>query len=521
MTTFANIFLTLTFLFIPLSFWALVSKRWVYTSPQKILKLNTLALVLTLVLAVVASALPDTFIMDATLSESKTVTSAASLSSFVPQVHFDNGLHLSPHSNTVVNYLPVILISISFLILLSHLYRLQRYLRLSYSYKNIGSVKIKLKDNLSSPYTFSIGFMHTVVLPQWSLESPEHTQIFLKHELQHIRQGDTQMSYAIAILQWMYFWHPFFWLWKTQYEQIQEISCDCFLIGHKKINFRDYTNCLLETNQKAWRTAQAPLGMTLAFWRHKKHLLWRVKYMSEYQQKKNQKTGIHLILAAATLCALVSTAYASKGFHQRTIDKNFVTDAIEALVIGQSRIPTSIEVSKELATIMNSPEKRKFYRMGLERLKEYDKVFDDEMLKYGVPRELKAMALVESGVQNLEPQKGIFERSTGIWQIIGSTARGLGLTVNEQTDDRRDVVKSTNAAIRYLVMNRARFNNWDLSVLSYNSGELAVGDAIIKAGSKDPMEVRKHLHAETQRYYIKVIAAMIIMGNPSLVAETN
>lgn len=141
------------------------------------------------------------------------------------------------------------------------------------------------------------------------------------------------------------------------------------------------------------------------------------------------------------------------------------------------------------------------------------------MTKYGVPLQLKAMALVESGVQNLPPQKGIFERSAGIWQIIGSTARGLGLTVNNQTDDRRDVVKSTNAAIRYLVMNRARFNNWDLSVLSYNSGELAVADAIIKAGSKDPMEVRKHLHAETQRYYIKVIAAMIIMGNPTLVAE--
>lgn len=239
--------------------------------------------------------------------------------------------------------------------------------------------------------------------------------------------------------------------------------------------------------------------------------------MKEFKTTNTRKPWGLLIAVPLILCGMIGTAFASKSLHRRSIDKNFVTSSLEALIVGQTEVPIATEVSEELAKIVSSPQKRKFYRESLMRLKTHDKLLDSEMLAYGVPRELKAMALVESGFQNLPPQKGIFERSTGMWQIIAQTGRVLGLTVEAHADERMDIGKATNAAIRYIVMNRARFDNWDLSVLSYNAGENAVAQAIKKAGSKDPMEVRKYLPGETQRYYIKVIAAAIIMSNPSLV----
>lgn len=524
MMTLTNLYLTLALIWVPLSLFAHVSHKYLLWSPRLLLKMNYFVLGATGLLVVFINQLRqyqmpplnvDLERVPALLESSstlQTVTAAANayVISRLPVFSWWSFVQISVGILVALGVFGVLRGSIGII----------WNLRRAFVYKNIGRVRIYLVDPLASPFTLTLGRQHIVVLPQWSMASWQQRELYLKHELQHIRQGDTRMAYLVTALQWMFFWHPFFWLWKTKVEQIQEISCDCFLIGHKKISFRDYTNCLLETHRKArLADARAPLGVTLAFWRHKKQLLWRVKFMNEYQTKKQRHFWGLAVSVPLLVCCMIGTAYASKSFHRRGVDKTFVTSTLEALILGQSRVPTEYEVMKTLSEIMSSPKQRKFYRDSLERLKSVDRIIDTEMLQYGVPRELKAMALVESGFQNLPPQRGIFERSTGMWQIIARTGQVLGLNVSAAADERMDIGKATNAAIRYIVMNRARFDNWDLSVLSYNAGENAVAEAIKKAGSKDPMEVRKYLPEETQNYYIKVLAAAIIMSNPSLVEE--
>jgi len=71
-----------------------------------------------------------------------------------------------------------------------------------------------------------------------------------------------------------------------------------------------------------------------------------------------------------------------------------------------------------------------------------------------------------------------FEGCAGIWQLKKSTAKSLGLKIDEKTDERFDVKKSTKAAIKYLKYLEARFHSVDLVLAAYNWGESRVARAL-------------------------------------------
>ena len=73
----------------------------------------------------------------------------------------------------------------------------------------------------------------------------------------------------------------------------------------------------------------------------------------------------------------------------------------------------------------------------------------------------------------------------GVWQFMPNTARRFGLTINSETDDRLDILKSTRAAARYLRDLHAQFGDWSLALAAYNAGEIVVRNAVLRSGSKD------------------------------------
>jgi membrane-bound lytic murein transglycosylase D len=103
--------------------------------------------------------------------------------------------------------------------------------------------------------------------------------------------------------------------------------------------------------------------------------------------------------------------------------------------------------------------------------------------------------------------------------FIASTARAYGLRVNDQVDQHMNEALLTDAAMRYLLANRFRFSDWQLSLLAYNVGENAVQQAINETGSRDPWVLVRNsgLSAESRNYLPKVMAAILIMKNPSSV----
>jgi membrane-bound lytic murein transglycosylase D len=136
----------------------------------------------------------------------------------------------------------------------------------------------------------------------------------------------------------------------------------------------------------------------------------------------------------------------------------------------------------------------------------YFPMIEDVFDSYGLPAELKYMAVIESA---LNP--GVVNRhsgATGLWQFMYSTGRMYGLTINSIVDERRDPVKATHAAARYIKDLYQIYNDWILVIAAYNCGPGNVNKAIKRSGNKkDYWEIYYKLPRETRGYIPQYIAA--------------
>ena len=131
----------------------------------------------------------------------------------------------------------------------------------------------------------------------------------------------------------------------------------------------------------------------------------------------------------------------------------------------------------------------------------------------GMPQELFYLSMIESGFSNTAYSKA---RATGPWQFVSSTAKMYGLKINYWYDERRDPVKSTIAASKYLQDLYARFGDWYLAMAAYNAGPGRVRRAIRKGGSRDFWQLsrKKLFKLETRNYVPKMLAALILGVEP-------
>lgn len=137
-------------------------------------------------------------------------------------------------------------------------------------------------------------------------------------------------------------------------------------------------------------------------------------------------------------------------------------------------------------------------------------VIDNILQKNNMPSELKYIAVIESALNhNAVSHAG----AVGPWQLMSSTARLMGLTVNKHKDDRRDWYKSTNAAVKYLTTLYGQLNDWLLVIAAYNSGPAPVLRAIQRTGSHSFWDIKKYLPHETQGYVLSFIATASIFEN--------
>ncbi len=132
----------------------------------------------------------------------------------------------------------------------------------------------------------------------------------------------------------------------------------------------------------------------------------------------------------------------------------------------------------------------------------------------GVPEDLVYLAMIESGFNNLARSRA---RAVGPWQFISATGKRYGLSVNWWTDERRDIGKSTSAAVGYLKDLYTMFQSWELAAAAYNAGEAKIARAVRRFGTKDFWAIAQHrfLRPETRDYVPKIIAAAIISKNRS------
>ncbi|MEM9630281.1 MAG: M56 family metallopeptidase [Pseudomonadota bacterium] len=134
--------------------------------------------------------------------------------------------------------------------------RLNRMLSACHDWRRNGRVQLLLSDRAIVPFSARGLFRHYVVIPSELLAKPDDLKLVLKHEFQHLRQGDVAWEIGLEILRPFFFWNPFFYVWKSEVERLRELACDQKVAEHSQVDLKAYCMCLLRAAQAGLRKRQ-------------------------------------------------------------------------------------------------------------------------------------------------------------------------------------------------------------------------------------------------------------------------
>ena len=168
------------------------------------------------------------------------------------------------------------------------------------------------------------------------------------------------------------------------------------------------------------------------------------------------------------------------------------------------------EVLDELEALSRSPYSIKKW---LSRSLRYAPMMRGIFREYGVPEELVYVAIIESG---FDADAVSVRDAGGPWQFIPSTARKMGMRMDEWVDERRDYEKSTIYAAKYLRYFYNTFNDWHLALAGYNCGGAPIRSALRACGNVSLWEMgsQGRLSFQAGGYVPRIIAMIIIMEHP-------
>lgn len=521
--------------------WAYERRRGVGQSSRVQLTLARLCLVAALLLPPLTRILPDAALPPPQVQVWSGAPEAAStrtgaILTRIAQVEGEPGFELGV-SRRGMNVLSLSVLSlIAGLVVWRSLQvrQLRRRLQALPVLHQVGAVRVVVSDGDLIPFAAWLGpelagsrplrSPAWVVMPSSLLLDPARLTLALKHELQHHRQGDTRWAMLELFLNTLFFWNPAMGAWSRLSLQLQEFACDATLLGQNRVTFEAYGRCLLETAQLALSRRASPIGTTgMAAGLDGAMLTRRLTMMK--RSSVHVSRPVRLLWTLVALLILTSSALASRSVVQdRTLNQ---TELVELLKTP----PTGVAPGKDLPLLVNptvmerlnrlvgTPEGRTFLRNGLARMPELKPGIATKLQAAGLPDFLLAVPLLESGYKNLpdvskEPSGAPGPRGAGIWMFIVPTAKNYGLTINEKVDERLDIDKETDAAIRLFQSLYKEFGDWNLALAGYNQGEKWVHGVIEQEKTRDAWTLVER--EKLNDYLPSMMAVRIVMAYPKL-----
>lgn len=178
---------------------------------------------------------------------------------------------------------------------------------------------------------------------------------------------------------------------------------------------------------------------------------------------------------------------------------------------GEKVPPTDLAIKENLKKEFLNNTYWKLHSLQLfKRANRWFPLIEPILKKNGIPDDFKYIAVIESHLTNaISPQQ-----AHGFWQLISSTAVNYGLEVNEEVDERYDVIKSTEAACKYFNDAYSKFGNWTLAAASYNLGMGGIELQLKKQKTDNYYQLL--LNKETGRYIYRLLAIKTVIQNPKL-----
>ncbi len=170
----------------------------------------------------------------------------------------------------------------------------------------------------------------------------------------------------------------------------------------------------------------------------------------------------------------------------------------------------NVEVAEELDELKKSPYS---IEKWLTRSEKFAPMMKGIFRRYNVPEDLFYVAVLESG---FDPHAISKKEAGGPWQFIPSTAKKMGMRIDEWVDERRDYEKSTILAAKYFSSLYSSFSDWHLALAGYNCGGAPVRSALKKCGNIGLWEIAEEgrLTFQARSYVPRVIALIMVIKEP-------
>ncbi len=230
--------------------------------------------------------------------------------------------------------------------------------------RNIHGVQVLVSERVMTPFsTCALGFP-CLVLPYRLLESPANLRIAIRHELQHLRNGDLSWVLFMEAVKLLCFWNPAAHAWHHEFDQLQEFACDEVLVGQGQLNAKTYGHCLLDvasyTSEKAFVASSnmvprfSLLGMAHSQLRRRITMLQHTKTIS---CKALRKTGYGLLFGAGLLNASLLVFAQPEGARQEylpivTIQPQYPRVALEDEISGWVQVAFTVTAEGYVSDVM-------------------------------------------------------------------------------------------------------------------------------------------------------------------------
>jgi len=211
--------------------------------------------------------------------------------------------------------------------------------------------------------------------------------------------------------------------------------------------------------------------------------------------------GLFAFFATSTLANDENTSFTE-------VTKSELKQRLESL-----HSEVDLRYTSEVHTIIDTYIKR--YRKGSTRLlslsERYFPLYEAELAQRGLPQELKYLSVIES---SLKPTALSSSGASGLWQFMKGTGKLYGLSITGAVDERRDPIRSTQAASRYLSDLYDQFGDWTLALAAYNCGPGNVRKALRRSQEESfwSLKSRGYLPKETRKYIPKYVAMSYLMN---------
>nr|WP_321265598.1 LysM peptidoglycan-binding domain-containing protein [uncultured Sulfurimonas sp.] len=169
-------------------------------------------------------------------------------------------------------------------------------------------------------------------------------------------------------------------------------------------------------------------------------------------------------------------------------------------------------IMNEMKTKKSTMKKNQYFFKAMDEAYTFIPAIKSVLAKHGVPPEFLYLAMAESNFSTRAYSK---KRASGLWQFMPATGKLYGLQIDEYVDERRDLIKSTEAAAKYLSNLHKRFGKWYLAAIAYNCGGGRLNQAIRKAGTDELsvlLDPKKKYIPRESRFYIRKIVALAMIG---------